>query len=233
MKIQCVWEHNGNDSILYASNFIGAYTRGETKDIALQKMTKEVVSYLEWKDEAVPDSLETVIVQEKASVLTISDADSDVLFEEEKKPLSRAEYEELKALTLKSARDFHALYEAIPDRTKSCLPVRKTFYGQVPRTASEMYEHTKNVNDYYFWEIGVETDHEGTIVECRQRGFALLESQPDFLENTVYLGSYDEEWSLRKVLRRFIWHDRIHAKAMYRMAVRTFGGDIPNLFHFV
>lgn len=233
MKIRCVWEHNGNDSILYASNFIGAYTRGETKDIALQKMTKEVVSYLEWKDEAVPDSLEAVIVQEKASVLTISDADSDVLFEEEKKPLSRAEYEQLKTLALKSAQDFHALYEAIPDRTKSCLPVRKTFYGQVPRTASEMYEHTKNVNDYYFGEIGVETDHEGTIVECRQRGFALLESQPDFLENTVCLGSYDEEWSLRKVLRRFIWHDRIHAKAMYRMAVRTFGGDIPNLFHFV
>ena len=48
MKIRCVWEHNGNDSILYASNFLGAYTRGETKDIALQKMTREVTSYLEW-----------------------------------------------------------------------------------------------------------------------------------------------------------------------------------------
>lgn len=233
MKIRCVWEHNGNDSILYANNFVGAYTRGETKDIALQKMVREVVSYLEWKGEAVPDSLEAMIVQEKASVLTISDADSDVLFEEEKKPLSEAEYEELKALALKSAQDFLDLYEAIPDRNKSSLPVRKTFYGQVPRTASEMYEHTKNVNDYYFGEIGVEADHEGTIVECRRRGFALLESQPDFLKNTVYLGSYDEKWSLRKVLRRFIWHDRIHAKAMYRMAVRTFGSDIPNLFHFV
>lgn len=124
------------------------------------------------------------------------------------------------------------MYEAIPDKNKSCLPVRKTFYGQVPRTASEMYEHTKNVNDYYFGEIGVETDHEGTIVDCRQRGFVLLEGQPDFLKNIVSLGSYNEEWSLRKVLRRFIWHDRIHAKAMYRMAVRTFGGDIPNVFHF-
>lgn len=233
MKIRCVWEHNGNDSILYASNFAGAFTRGETKDIALQKMISEVVSYLEWKGEAIPDSLETMIVQEKASALTISDADSDVLFEEEKKPLSEPEYEELKALALRSAQDFLDLYEAIPDRDKSCLPVRKTFYGQVPRTASEMYEHTKNVNDYYFGEIGVEADHEGTIVECRQRGFALLEAQPDFLKNPVYRGSYDEEWSLRKVLRRFIWHDRIHAKAMYRMAVRTFGGDIPNLFHFV
>lgn len=233
MKIQCVWEHNGNDSILYANNFVGAYTRGETKDIALQKMIREVVSYLEWKGEAVPDSLETVIVQEKASELMISDADSDVLFEEEKSPLSESEYEKLKALALKSAQDFLDLYETIPDRNKSCLPARKTFYGQVPRTASEMYEHTKNVNDYYFGEIGVETDHEGTIVECRQRGFARLEYQPDFLKNMVYSGSYDEDWTLRKVIRRFIWHDRIHAKAMYRMAAGTFDGGIPNLFHFV
>ena len=232
MKIRCVWEHNGNDSILYANNFVGAFTRGESKDIALQKMAGEVASYLEWKGEAVPDSLEAMITQEKASALTISDADSDVLFEEEKEPLSRAEYEELKALALKSAQDFLDLYEAIPDKNKSCLPVRKTFYGQVPRTASEMYEHTKNVNDYYFGQIGVETDHEGTIVDCRQRGFVLLEGQPDFLKNIVSLGSYNEEWSLRKVLRQFIWQGRIHAKAMYRMAVRTFGGDIPNVFHF-
>ncbi len=233
MKIRCVWEHNGNDSILYAENFAGAYTRGESKEIAIQKMRREVESYLEWKGAAVPDSLETMIVQEKASLLEISDADSDVLFEEEKRPLTRAEYEELKALALKSAQDFLDLYEAIPDRNKSCLPIRKTFYGQVPRTASEMYEHTKNVNDYYFGEIGVETDHEGTIVECRQRGFAMLEGQPDFLENRVCLGSYGEEWSLRKVLRRFIWHDRIHAKAMYRMAIRTFDGNIPNVFRFL
>ena len=40
MKIHCVWEHNGNDSILYAANFVGAYTRGEKKEIALQKMAK-------------------------------------------------------------------------------------------------------------------------------------------------------------------------------------------------
>lgn len=232
MKIRCVWEHNGNDSILYASNYIGAYARGETKEIALQKIPGEIVSYLKWKGEAIPDSLEPMIVQEKSSSLTISDADSDVLFEEEKEPLTRAQYEALKALALKSAQDFLDLYQSIPDKNKSSLPVRKTFYGQVPRTAAEMYEHTKNVNAYYFGEIGVEADHEGTIVECRQRGFALLEGQSDFLKNRVYLGSYDEEWSLRKVLRRFIWHDRIHAKAMYRMAVRTFGGNIPDPFHF-
>lgn len=233
MKIRCVWEHNGNDSILYADSFIGAFTRGASKDLAIQKMPSEIKSYLMWKGDLVMDSFEPEIVQEKCSDLTISDADSDVLFDEERKELSVSEYEELKALVLKSARDFLSLYEAIPDKNKSCLPVRVTFYGQIPRTAFEMYEHTKNVNDYYFGEIGVVTDNEGNIVECRERGFAVLESQPNFLKNIVHLGSYNEEWSLRKVLRRFVWHDRIHAKAMYRMALKMFDPDVvPNIFQF-
>ena len=234
MKIRCVWEHNGEDSIIYSDNFIGAFTRGQTKDIALGKMADEIRSYLHWRTGSAPESLEAEIVQEKISELNISDADSDVLFETEKGALGPAEYEELKALALRSARDFLTLYEAIPDKNRSCLPGRKTFYGQVPRTAFEMYEHTKNVNGYYFGEIGVETDNEGSILSCRARGFDLLETHPGFLDNGVYAGSYGEEWSLRKLLRRFIWHDRIHAKAMYRMAVKTFGaGAVPNIFRFV
>ena len=96
------------------------------------------------------------------------------------------------------------------------------FYGAVPRTAREMYEHTKNVNAYYFGEIGVEADNEGDILECRRRGFERLEQQPDFLKNAVFDGSWDESWTLRKLLRRFIWHDRLHARAMVRMVKRTF-----------
>ena len=60
-----------------------------------------------------------------------------------------------------------------------------------------------------------------------------MKAQPDFLNNSVFDGSYGEKWSLRKVLRRFIWHDRIHAKTMYRIAVKTFGIEaIPNVFKF-
>ena len=234
MKIQCVWEHNGNDSLVYAENYIGAFTRGESKEIALSKMRKEVASYLLWKHENIPNSFELEISQEKSSELNICDADSDVLFEREKQELSLEEYISLKKLALKSAQDFLQLYEVIPDKNKSSLPARKTFYGEIPRTAYEMYEHTKNVNSYYFGEIGIDVDNEGTIYECRKRGFELLEEQADFLKNTVFSGSYDEEWSLRKVLRRFIWHDRIHGKAMYRMAIKTFGENaMPDIFRFV
>ncbi len=233
MTIHCIWEHNGDDSLLYAVEPIGAYARGENLDATLKKMPGEVTTYYRWRRQAVPDCLEIAVAGEKVSALTIRDADSDVLLPSETLPLTTAEYEELKALALRSARDFLALYESIPDKDAAASPLHQTFYGPVPRTAREMYEHTKNVNAYYFGEIGVEADNNGTIYECRQRGFAALESRLDFLQNALYHGSYAEDWTLRKVLRRFIWHDRIHAKAMYRMGIRLFGAEsIKNPFGF-
>lgn len=272
MKIRCVWEHNGEDTLLYGEDFPGSFTRGASLQEALHKMPGEVYSYLQWAKNGLfmpfldvaeafaaqreagtlqawgegaldmaagfclPNAEreenglvklfsgvpEVVVVQEKVSTLRIQDADSDVLFNTERLPLKLEEYRALKALTLKSAGDFERMYQTIPDRDVTDLADRETFYGSVPRTAREIYEHTKSVNNYYFAEIGVEADDAGTIRECRERGFALLETAPDFLQNPVFAGSYDEEWSLRKVLRRFIWHDRIHAKAMYRMAKRVF-----------
>lgn len=233
MTINCVWEHNGNDTLLYATNFVGAYTRGESLEIAKAKMPQEIVSYCNWLGMDAAGKTEIVIVGEKRSELTIRDADSDVLFESEKAPLTAEEYKKLKALALKSAQDFLALYDSVPDKNATAAPERKTFYGKVPRSADEMYEHTKNVNTYYFAEIAVDADHDGNIYECRKRGFESLESNPDFLQNTVRKGSYGEDWSLRKVLRRFIWHDRIHARAMYRMATKVFGAEsIVNPFYF-
>ena len=233
MKIGCVWEHNGGDSILYADNFVGAFARGSSLEEAKCKMPEEIRRFQFWRGEVPGEDFEIEIVQEKISDLQVKDADSDVIFETEKLPLSPEEYRHLKAVAMKSAEDFYRLYTSFPDKNKSANPIRKTFYGVVPRTAEEMYQHTKNVNAYYFSEIGVDADHEGTIVSCRARGFDMLETIPDFLSWEAVTGSYNELWSVRKVLRRFIWHDRIHAKAMYRMGVLTFGADsIPDVFGF-
>ena len=233
MKVKCIWEHNGDDTLLYAEEYVGAFTRGESLEIALHKMKSEIPSYFAWMGEKMQEDIVPVVVQEKNSDLEIKDADSDVLFLSEEEPLTMEEYEVLRDLALKSAMDFLKLYETIPDKNASVLPIRKTFYGSAPRTAEEMYLHTKIVNSYYFGEIGVDVDNEGSILECRKRGFERLENTPDFLNGLLQEGSYGEMWSVRKVLRRFVWHDRIHAKAMWRMATETFnGGEVENIFRF-
>lgn len=233
MKIRCVWEHNGDDTLLYAVDFVGAYTRGESLEKAIAKMPEEIQLYAKWAGVEALCDIDVKIVQEKVSSLQIADADSDVIFDDEAAPLSAEEYERLKALALKSAEDFHALYSSVPDADAVISEDMGTFYGKKPKTAREMYEHTKSVNAYYFAEIDVDADNSGTIYECRKRGFELLEKKSGFLSAGAYEGSYGEMWSVKKVLRRFIWHDRIHAKAMYRRAKAHFGDDkIDNPFVF-
>ncbi len=140
--------------MLYATNFIGAYTRGESLEIAKVKVSQEIRSNCKWLGVDTTKEMEVMIVGEKYSELAIRDADSDVIFESEQAPLSVEEYETLKNLVLKSAKDFLALYESIPDKDASAIAERKTFHGEVPRTEKEMYEHTKNVNAYFFLGIG-------------------------------------------------------------------------------
>lgn len=235
MLIEAIDEFNSKGHLIYAGNYIGAYVRGKTQQEALKKFSSEIHQYEQWLGKAVPSAEEChiSIVQEKSSSLQINDADSDVIFDSEKQPLTEPDYLELKHLALKSADDFLRLYNSIPDKSNTVLQPRKTFYGNVPITANEMYEHTKSVNNYYFGEIGIPVTNEPDILVCREEGFAKLEHKADFFLNTVYNGSYDEQWSLRKVCRRFVWHDRIHAKAMYKMAVRLCGAqNVGNPFCF-
>ena len=231
MKVFIVKEYNKNGYLLYFDNFPGAYTRGKTLEEALLKIPFELESYCRWANIPFDGKTETKIVQEKLSDLHICDADSEVLFDSEKGALSMEDYKLLKHYALKSAQDFLKLYLSVPDKDATVLAQRKTFYGQVSVTANEMYEHTKNVNEYYFAEIGVIANNEPDIYVCRLNGFVELEKQTDFLLNAVIDGSYGEQWSLKKMLRRFIWHDRIHAKAMWRMATKLCG-KIENPFYF-
>ena len=237
MIIRVVDEYNEKGHLVYAENFVGAFSRGKTREEAFAKLESEIVRYGKWSGiEITNESIEIKTVQEKLSSLDVCDADSDVIFDSERLPLITESYEYLKKLALKSAADFLAMYNSVPEKDKTLLKPRKTFYGFVPATAREMYEHTKNVNSYYFGEIGITAENEQDILACRQRGFEETEKQKGFLSNKVFMGSYNEEWSLAKVVRRFIWHDRIHAKAMFRMACAlsdAYGYEKPvNPFYF-
>ena len=107
--MQFVWEHNGNDTLLYSVDCVGAYTRGESLDVAISKVKIEIEAYSRWNNDNSESDFEVEIIQEKDSNLQVAVADSDILFDSEKVPLTREEYEELKALVLKSAKDFYSL----------------------------------------------------------------------------------------------------------------------------
>ncbi|NLJ40756.1 MAG: hypothetical protein GX352_03990, partial [Clostridiales bacterium] len=136
--IKAVVEYNDSGFLVYADNYCGAYTRGRIKAEALGKLKGEIQRYLLWvTGNKFPENepIEISVIQEKFSDLQICDADSDIIFGTEKLPLGQNEYTKLKALVIKSARDFQELYCSIPDKNRTTLKERQTFYGSVPRTA--------------------------------------------------------------------------------------------------
>ncbi len=235
MKIEAVIEYNPGGFLIYAANFPGLYVRGAAKEEALAKFDGELRRYLRWcgGSKVLPEQAEVETVQEKCSRLQICDADSDVLFEKEKEPLSPEEYQRLKLLVLKSARDFRKIYDSIPNPDISLRSPRQSFYGPVPRTPREMYGHTNSVTAYYLAPFGLEPENLPDIYLNRMQALSELESLPDFLSDRIYTASDGEEWTLRKALRRFLWHDRIHAKAMWRTACQLWGTEVANPFYFV
>lgn len=235
MKIEAVCEFNDMGYLIYAANYPGAFVRGSTENEALAKFGGELRSYLRWSGASDPgyESPEIEIVQRKESELRICQADSDVLFDSERCPMTEAEYQRMKLLVLKSARDFRRLYESIPNPEISGLPKRSCFYGDVPRTPAQMYAHTNQTTAYYTAAFGLSTENVADIYLNRMQALSELEDLPDFLSDRVYTAPDGEEWTLRKVLRRFLWHDRIHARAMWRCAVRLWGNEVVNPFFFV
>ena len=231
MEIRAVLEYNQDGSLLWAENVPGASSRGATPEEAEGKLPAEVRRFLRWRDGFAPEDFSVRVARKKESRLDIRDADSDLLLDSEKNPMTWEEYAGLKALVLRSAGDFQRLYDAVPDKGRTGLPERKTFYGEIPRTAEEMYRHTNQVSNYYIGELGAAFENLPDILENRGLALQMAESLPDFLQNRVTAGSFGELWSLKKALRRFLWHDRIHAKALWRMAGRIWP-DIPDPFCF-
>lgn len=112
----------------------GPLPGGESLEAAMKKMEGEIRSYRAWQGLAPALIGQVLIVQDAPCDLQVRDADSDVLFSGEGAALSQEEYAALKALALKSAADFHALYEAIPDKDRSAALYGMTASTQRPCT---------------------------------------------------------------------------------------------------
>ena len=223
-------EYNDRGCMLFSLDRPGAFARGRTPEAAALRLPAETAAFCRWAGLAVPEGPVAITERKYQPVLHVEDADGDIIFAGERVPMSWAEYEAARALALRSAEDLDRLYAAIPDKDAPLGPARATFYGEYPNTARKMFDHTNSCTAYYVGQLGAESDGLPGCLENRRQALAALEALPDFLAAPPRVDGCGEEWSLRKVMRRFLWHDRLHARAMYRRARSVWGGTIPDVF---
>ena len=234
--IETIAEYNDHGAILWADAYCGAFTRGKTVAEALEKFPKELSVYAQWAyGTPMPDLSEAdfVVTHAYRTDLQVEDADSNVLFPSERLPMDMTEYTQKKMLCIRSAQDFEKLYASIPQKDRALKKSRRTFYGKTPCSAREMTEHTNRAIAYYAQGIGIDFENEGGLADNRRRLFRAIEATPNFLTPRVTEAPDGELWTLRKLLRRVVWHDRIHAHALYRNAITFWQKErIENPFFF-
>ncbi len=234
--IEVIAEYNERGAMLWADAYPGAYARGETVSRALEKFPKSLSVFAKWAYGApMPDLAESdfVVTHAYKTELAVEDADSDVLFPSERLPMDMTEYTQKKQLCIRSAQDFEKLVASIPQKDRALRKSRRTFYGKIPCSARETAEHTNRTLSYYANGLGIAFENEGGLSENRRRLFRAIESSPNFLFARVHEAPDGELWTLRKLMRRIIWHDRIHAYALWRHAITFWQKDrIANPFFF-
>ncbi|MBR3038831.1 MAG: hypothetical protein IKI52_09015 [Clostridia bacterium] len=234
--IEVIAEYSDKGAMLWADAYPGAYARGETVSKALEKFPKNLSVFAQWAyGVPMPDLAESdfVVTHAYKTDLAVEDADGNVLFPSERLPMDMTEYTQKKQLCLRSAQDFEKLLNSIPQKDRALRKSRRTFYGKIPCSAREMADHTNRTLEYYANGLGIAFENEGGLFENRKRLFRAIESTPNFLLPRVHEAPDGELWTLRKLLRRLLWHDRIHAHALWRRAITFWQKDrIANPFFF-
>jgi hypothetical protein len=213
-------ETNGRGFQGFIAELPGAYVRGVTREEALSKTDREVGSYAEWIGGALKIIPEARIVQTHKSKLSVEDADSEILLDADRERMELREFRRLIEVVNHSGLSFEKLCDSAQlqdwvDKSR----IRRTFYGETPKTIREIFDHVNRTQNYYLSRMGIRLGDEDGLGLMESRGPIL-----DYLEdlfrhegNSKVYHIQEEAWTLKKVLRRFAWHDRIHGKAITRI----------------
>ena len=215
------FETNGKGYMGFIVELPGAFIRGITEQEAMTKVKKEVNLYLKWLGDEQKHDFRVQIVQTHRSSLSVEDADNEILLEADKDMMGEEEFRNLVDLVWCSGETFLKLYTHT--KFKDWIDesrIRKTFYGQNPKTIKEIFEHVKHCQYYYLSRMEITEEPKGDFMSIRKFCLAKLETLYHKNNNSLKFEAANELWMLKKVLRRFIWHDRIHGKAMTRILER-------------
>ena len=229
-------ETNGRGFIGFIVDLPGAYVRGKTEAEAVSKAGLEVSRYLAWIGLGRGPSgggggggggmSRSFVIQRQTTTASVDQGDTMMLLDADRLKMRPDEFHALSDLVLYSGETFESVYRGAKLKSwtdeSRLLPA---FYGQRPCTIEQVYSHVRKTQAYYLSRLGVPLQ-DGDFMMMRRLAVNSLRNE---FEHGAKGGNgggralvtlEGETWTLRKVLRRFVWHDRIHAKAIFRIVRR-------------
>lgn len=229
MAVVRVWLHQGEGDergwSAWSLDHLGFATWAPTREEALARVPAKLAEYGAWLarygepwDAAQQGPLE--VVEEIAG--------NEVAFRDDLLPASVAEIERCERLLRYTRADLLQTVASLPDAVFDWDPPYRRFAPHAWwRTIRQILQHIALTDvGYYLPSIGWQTELDlpalraGSWLDLLQRSreetlrfLEELKADPD----KVRLEQGEETWSVRKVLRRLVWHERLHWKSIQRI----------------
>lgn len=195
------------------------------KEEAVGLASEVVAAFCSWlnahgEEEVLPPIKSFRVLEEGRGRWTVGDYFADHTFNSDLQPAGRSEVDSCLRWLGYSRSDLLTLVNGL-DEGRLKIPTGPP--GRVLSIAS-MLQHIADVEWWYLHNIGLLSGARPPSVYARG-GLGYLSSIRDVVSNRLKLtsdkelertvtSSTQEQWTLRKVLRRLIWHERYHAAAI-------------------
>ncbi|MGH2559403.1 MAG: DinB family protein [Thermomicrobiales bacterium] len=202
--------------ILYALDLPGCYSEGATEAEALGNFPAAFGSSCDWltvHGEAVPDLSGSFEIAGRFASYTLADGyEVNGLFEPERQPPDREFVAGCCRLLGYSRLDLLAAAKAIPTAQRDLA------FTAGERTPRQVIEHVARAEWWYLSHFAdvpaaLHTDHPpGSPTQFEAVQAALINWLTNIPREQLGTVAVDreEEWSVRKLLRRALWHERTH-----------------------
>jgi len=212
----------------------GCYSRSPSFDEAVAKAPLKIKEFLDWLKGHGDDiggsdyDVETEVSEVVRGNWPVNLGDSQALFKADLRPLEREEVERCKRYIRYAREDFINLYLSAPKEAHEWKPDQST-----PRHIKRIAEHIADVDFFYIerlkarkfrdWPLEfLEVSNELTLMRLSNLSGEEMNCSVSYHEPGGWTGTSEPEgWTTRKVLRRFVWHERLHTSTANKL-IRSF-----------
>jgi predicted RNase H-like HicB family nuclease len=200
----------------------GCFSRGSSESDAIAGARPAVEGYFEWVGRhgrpmrRSDDEVEIEVAETFYSYASENDYLVNAFFEDDRRPLTDVDAEEGLWLLGCTRRDLAAVLDRIP-RERFERPIPGDAFGSLEKIA----EHVATAEWWYFDRLGMAFPWaelpEGLGEKLEKVRAQTVELLPKLVGDGRIVERRGERWSARKVLRRALWHERVHTWQLARL----------------
>ena len=220
------WKGNAHGWNAWSLDHLGFATWASSRAEVLDRAPGKFEAYREGLSEDGADTL--IDPSSQIEIVEVISGD-EVAFQDDLVPASVEEISRCVELLQHTRRGLLATVESLPDSVLDWDPPYRQFDSWAWwKTIRQILAHIALCEVGYYlpsigWHVGFdpgEIEHRPwqEHLQCSrketQRFLEELKSSPD----RARIAETDETWSVRKVLRRLVWHERLHWKSIQRIA---------------